>query len=144
MTAISTAKARTRIGALPPVTPISLPIKGSTKIVAGALVDRDAAGYAVNAATNTTGKPVGVAQETYDNSSGADGAISGNFLAGCWVFENSSSGDLITIAELGTDCYVVDNNTVAKTSNSNARHVAGKVYSVEADGRVGVVIDPVG
>lgn len=142
MTAISTARARSRIGALPPVAPISLPIKGSTKIVAGALVDRDANGYAINATASTTGQAVGVAQQTYDNSSGADGAIVGDFMPGCWVFANSTAGDAITIAEVGKTAYVVDNNTVAKTDGSSSRHAAGKIYSIEPDGSVGVMVDP--
>lgn len=142
MTAISTAKARTRVGQPPPIGPVSLKIKGSTKIVAGALVEKDTSGYAVNAATNATGKTIGVAQETYDNTSGSDGDITGDFMPGCWCFANSSAGDAITIADIGKDCYVVDNNTVAKTDNSAARHIAGRVYSVEADGTIGVYIDP--
>ena len=142
MTAISTARARTRIGALPPVAPINLPIKGSTKIVAGALVDRDANGYAINATASTTGQAMGVAQQTYDNSAGADGAMYGDFMPGCWTFANSAAGDAITIAEVGKTAYVVDNNTVAKTDGTGTRHAAGKIYSVEADGTIGVQVDP--
>lgn len=144
MAAITKATGRVAVGALPPVSPINLPIKGNTIIPAGALVDKDANGYAVNAATDTTGKTVGVAPQTYDSTGLADGAISGDFHFGTWVFENSTAGDAITIAEVGLDCFVVDNNTVAKTNGTNTRHVGGKVYAIEENGKVAVTINPVG
>ena len=36
-------------------------------------------------------------------------------------FANSASGDLITAAEVGSDCYIVDDQTVAKTNGSSTR-----------------------
>ena len=144
MTAITKATNRTRMGALPGVSPISAPIKGGIIIPQGALVDRDASGYAVNAATNTTGKALGVAQQTYDSTGLADGALVGDFQFGTWAFANSAAGDAITIADVGKTAYVVDNATVAKTDNSGARHAAGTIYSVEADGSIGVNINPIG
>jgi hypothetical protein len=53
---------------------------------------------------------------------------------GWFRFANSAAGDLITIADLGTDCYVVDNQTVAKTSGGATRSIAGKVRDIEAAG----------
>ena len=42
--------------------------------------------------------------------------------------------DLIAKADIGAICYVVDNQTVAKTDNSTARKAAGKIIDVDADG----------
>jgi hypothetical protein len=47
-------------------------------------------------------------------------------------FQNSTAGDLIAQADVGTDCYIVDDQTVAKTSGTNTRSVAGKVQEVDA------------
>ena len=46
---------------------------------------------------------------------------------GCWKFANSTAGDAITDADYGTTCYVVDNQTVAKTNGSSTRSAAGTV-----------------
>jgi hypothetical protein len=42
---------------------------------------------------------------------------------------------LITRAEIGDDCYIVDDSTVAKTNpGGNTRSVAGKIVDVDAKG----------
>ena len=46
--------------------------------------------------------------------------------------KNSASTDEITRAEIGDNCYVVDDQTVAKTSDSSARPVAGKIVQIDA------------
>ena len=50
-----------------------------------------------------------------------------------WFLANSTA-DPVTLAQTGKDCYVVDSQTVAKTSDTNARPVAGKVLGLENDG----------
>ena len=59
---------------------------------------------------------MGVAQQTYDNSAGADGAIfPATLRRAAGPSANNSAGDAITIAEVGkTALRVVDNNTVAR------------------------------
>ena len=37
-------------------------------------------------------------------------------------------------ADVGADCYIVDDQTVAKTNGTNTRSVAGKIIAVDADG----------
>ena len=51
-------------------------------------------------------------------------------LRAIW-FVNSTSTDQITQTECGSNCYIVDDQTVAKTSNSNARSIAGRVWRVD-------------
>ena len=53
---------------------------------------------------------------------------------GVHCLANSSSADAITLADIGSDCFIVDDQTVAKTSATNTRSVAGKVFDVDADG----------
>jgi len=77
---------------------------------------------------------VGVTEFDIDNSAGADGAAKGSVRRGCYQFANSAGADQITLASVGDSAYVVDNQTVAKTSATNTRPVAGKIVDVDADG----------
>ncbi len=105
----------------------------STKIYAGSIACRNASGYAVPGSTSTTLKALGVAVEQVNNT-GADGALKVQISKGTFRFGNSASADLITIADIGNDCYIVDDQTVAKTNGSSSRSVAGKVFGVDSDG----------
>jgi hypothetical protein len=115
-------------------------VKASTKIWAGALVVLNA-GYAVGGTTATGLIAVGRAEHAVDNSAGNNGDLTIKVRAGIFRFNNSASGDLIDITCIGANCYVVDDNTVAKTSNSSARSVAGIVKNVDAQG-VWVAVGP--
>lgn len=60
---------------------------------------------------------------------------------GCFLFDNSAGGDAITLADVGDDCFAVDDQRVAKTSATNVRPRAGTIVDVESAGvwvRVGV------
>jgi hypothetical protein len=113
---------------------ISVPVAASVKIYAGALVARDASGNATPGATATGILGLGRAESQADNSSGSAGDISVEVRKGVFKYENSSGGDEITGAEIGSDCYIVDDQTVAKTDGTSTRSVAGTVFEVEADG----------
>lgn len=130
MTALAAERETVKYGGGPAPEIVSLLMKGSTTIYKGALVALTSSGYALPGAATATNVTMGVALETKTNS-GADGAA--EILVGCGVFgfENSASTDLIAGTEIGLNCYVVDDNTVAKTSNSSARPVAGKVVKIE-------------
>lgn len=115
------------------------PVAAAAKIFAGSLVCLDASGNAVPGSTTTTIKVRGVAQEQVDNTGGAAGAKRIETRRGVFQFANSASTDQITRAEIGTQCYIVDDQTVAKTSATNTRSVAGVVRDVD-DGGVWVEI----
>lgn len=110
------------------------PVAAGTKIYAGALVAMNSAGYATKGAVSTTLRGVGVAEEQVDNSAGSNGDKRVKVRRGTFRFANSSSGDAITLADVGSDCYIVDDQTVAKTNGSNTRSIAGKVSDVDAQG----------
>lgn len=112
----------------------SFPVAASTKIYAGALVCINSSNLAVNGATATGLKTVGVAQALADNSAGAASAISVSVRRGVFCFANSASGDAIALADVGATCYVVDDQTVAKTDGTGTRSAAGIVRDVDADG----------
>lgn len=117
------------------------PVAAAKTIFAGALVCLSATGYATPGAVATTLIAVGRADEHVDNSAGADGDLTVRVRTGVFRFANSAAGDLIGITEIGKDCYVVDDQTVAKTSGTNTRSIAGKVIQVDDLGvwvRVGI------
>lgn len=108
----------------------------AVKIFVGAIVCVDTAtGFATKGATSTTLRGVGVAEQTVDNTAGAAGSQQIWFRRDGWFrFANSASADLITTADIGVDAYLVDDQTVAKTSATNTRSVAGRIRDVDAQG----------
>lgn len=110
------------------------PVAATTRIWGGAIVCINAGGYAVPGATATTLRAVGVAEGRADNSAGVAGAIRVRCRKGPHRFANSGSTDAIALTDVGSDCYIVDDQTVAKTNGTNTRSVAGKVFDVDADG----------
>lgn len=109
-------------------------IAASVIAYAGALLMRNAAGYVTKGATATGSVGIGRAEETIDNSSGSAGDERVDFREGVFHFKNSAAADEITVAEIGDVCWIVDDETVAKTSNSAARSPAGFVVDVDAQG----------
>jgi hypothetical protein len=112
----------------------SFPVAAAVKCYAGALAVINAAGYAQPGSVATTHKAVGMFDETVDNTAGANGAVNVKVKRGCFRFANSAAADQITLAEVGSDCYIVDDQTVAKTNGGATRSVAGKVRDVDANG----------
>lgn len=113
---------------------IEPPVAAATKIYGGSIVCINTSGYAVPGATSTTLKAAGVAENRADNSAGAAGDIRVRLRKGPHKFGNSASADAIKLSDIGSDCYIVDDQTVAKTSGTDTRSVAGKVFDVDDDG----------
>lgn len=110
------------------------PMAASVKVFAGSLVMRNAAGYLTKGATATGSVGVGRAEAQVDNSAGSAGDKALDYRPGVFQFKNSASTDAITIAEIGDKCFIVDDETVAKTDGSSARSPAGIVEDVDAQG----------
>ena len=113
---------------------IGVPMAAGAKIFAGALVVANANGYAEpgKAAANLT--YLGRAERAVDNTGGADGAKTALVRRRkAFLFANHST-DLVTQAELGKTCYVVDDETVGKSDGSGARSPGGRVLGVDAEG----------
>lgn len=109
-------------------------VAATKKIFEGSLVCLSATGFATPGAVATTLKADGVALTTVDNTSGADGAVSVEVRKGTYRFANSAADDAITRADIGNNCFVVDDQTVAKTNGTNTRSVAGLIVDVDAQG----------
>lgn len=112
---------------------LDYPVKASVKPIQGGIAVLNA-GYAAPGTTATGLIAVGRFEETVDNSAGANGAVIARVKRGTYKFGNSSAGDLIAQADVGADCYIVDDQTVAKTNGSSSRSVAGKIIAVDTDG----------
>jgi len=110
------------------------PAKGAARIFAGALVCLDATGLAIPGATALNLIARGRAEEHVDNSDGADSAVRVRVRQGRFRWNNSAAADAITRAEIGDTAYVVDDQTVAKTSGTNTRSPAGIIRDVDAQG----------
>ena len=104
----------------------------SQAIFAGSILMRNATGDLIEGAVATGSFGVGVAQERLGSTTAGVTPI--RYRLGIFRFANSSAGDLIAKVDIGTVCYIVDDQTVAKTSGTNTRSPAGVVDSVDALG----------
>lgn len=113
----------------------SLPMAAGAKVYAGTIAVIDASGNANKGSTATTLKAMGVFLAPYDNSGGSAGAVTCEASLGTFgPFANSTAGDAIAAADVGSTCYIVDDQTVAKTNGSATRSAAGTVWNVDAAG----------
>lgn len=135
MTALAANYARPRMGVGPLVAlTLAMPLAAAAHIYQGSLSALNQSGYLVPASADASLLIVGVAEAEGDNSSGSAGAVTLALRRGAFYLANSSSTDAITDADLGRNCYVVDDATVARTSNGGARPVAGVVAGVDSNG----------
>lgn len=103
-------------------------------IFVGALVCLSVTGYLVPASADITLKADGVAIEPANNTGGLDGAMMVTVEKRPSRLSNSLNADLITIANIGANCYVVDDATVGLTNGGGTRPIAGLIAGVDSDG----------
>ena len=114
---------------------LSLPVEASTKLFGGGIVVINASGNAVKGAANQNAlRAAGLAADPVDNSAGAAGAVNVDIRRDTSRLVNGTAADLLTRADIGATCYVIDDQTVGKTNGSSSRAVAGIVRDVDADG----------
>lgn len=119
----------------------SRPVAGSTLCYAGTIAVLNATGYAEPGSTATGLIALGIFSSLVDNSAGADGAEVAEIERGFFRFANSAGADEITVTDIGSLCYLVDDQTVALTDGTSTRSVAGIIDDVDDQG-VWVLIDP--
>lgn len=136
MTAATVERRYNQRGTFPPVAILGAAALGVAKVLAGCLVAMNLSGYVVP--VPSTPDPsltvLGIADSTQDNSGGSAGDLAVDVLRGVFLFENSSSTDALTAADIGRRCYAADNQTVARTSSNGLRPVAGKIVDVDSEG----------
>lgn len=107
------------------------PIKAATVCIQGGLAVLDA-GLAAPGRVAVGLIAVGLFVESA--TAVAAGDAKARVERGIFKFANSAAGDLIAQANVGADCYIVDDQTVALTNGGATRSRAGKVTAVDADG----------
>lgn len=109
-------------------------MRASVTAYKGGMVGIDSSGNAMPAGLLAGGtvRVIGVASATVTN-----GAVAGvekvETTSGIYKFLNHGA-DLVTAAAVGTNCFVVDDQTVALTNGAATRAIAGRVEAVESDG----------
>ncbi len=111
-----------------------LPVAANTLLYVGALAALDASGNVTPGATAAGLKGIGRVEVEADNSAGAAGDIHAVIRPGIYRWENSAAADEITATEVGLVCYLVDDQTVAKTDSGGTRSPAGIVFEVDSAG----------
>lgn len=111
---------------------IGYPIDAGVKVIGGGMVAFSAAGYARPAANSTTSRCMGVATETVDNTTGAAGAATVKVRRSCFAFATTD----VTVADVGKDCWAVDDQTVTKTLPATNPAKAGMIVAIEVIGSV--------
>ena len=115
-------------------------VEENTKIVEGALVSVNAAGYAVNATDTASERVVGVASAEADNTGGADGAIDVTvWTGGAHSFVAAFSA---AISNIGDKVYAVDNQTVDLAATTTNDVLVGVIVGVESSSQVRVLLTP--
>lgn len=98
------------------------------------MIARNAAGDLVKGLTTTGLVGADVALKLCDNSTGSAGDLTVEYSRQTARFANSGAADAITAAEIGDVCYIVDDQTVAKTDGTGSRSPAGLIAAVDAQG----------
>jgi hypothetical protein len=110
----------------------SYPVLTGVLIYENAIVVLDAAGYAKPGVPGTGLICCGRSTQQIDNTLGQSGDLFVRVKRGVFAYNNSAAADLIAQTEIGDACYIVDDNTVAKTDGVGTRSVAGKIVDVDA------------
>ncbi len=139
MSALTASRKTPQWGAIKAVLDdLEIPQKATTKIYQGAIVVLNA-GYGAPATTATGLIAAGVAMlnpntGVSDSTGLADGALTIRVRQGVFRFNCNTGGDVIAQADVGKYCYLVDDQTVAKSSNASARSKAGIIIAVDSSG----------
>lgn len=110
-------------------------VLAATKIFGGGLVCLDAAGFARPGADTVGFKIRGVAQDQVDNLAGANGDKSVTSRKGVYLFDSTG----LTIADIGSNMFISDDQTVVKTATVN-NIVAGVLVGIESSTKAWIKI----
>lgn len=108
-------------------------VAAATVCYAGGIAVLTSAGY-VQPGSATGGQvALGVFAERANNATGSAGDIKAKVESGTFRFGNSASDEALAVADIGKYCFIVDDQTVAKTA-AGGRSVAGIVRDVDSQG----------
>lgn len=107
---------------------LGLPVAASTKLDGGTMVATNASGFAISPATAGATAIWGLNEKVADNSSGSNGDIQATVRSGVFYLAQDGS---IAQANIGQNCYAVDDRTVSLSDNGGTRLYAGVIYPPE-------------
>lgn len=134
MTALATKRSTVRYGDAPVPSLLALGVAAAAVIHQGALVALNGDGFLVPADDDSSLRVVGRAEESIDNTDGADGDLSCNVRTGVFKWANSAGVDAVPSSHVGFPCFAIDDQTVALSSAGGSRPPVGIVVKVESDG----------
>ncbi|MCF6246913.1 MAG: hypothetical protein L3J69_06075 [Desulfobacula sp.] len=109
-------------------------VAASTLIEAGHMGAKNAGGFAVPASDTVGLIVLGRVENTVDNTGGANGDERVKILRkNAFAFKNSGTNPL-SIADIGTNAYVEDSETVTNAAGATNDIVAGKILDVDSEG----------
>ncbi len=111
-----------------------VPVAAGVKLYAGGMSAISATGFLVPVTAVTTLKGAARTAKFIDNTAGGNGAVLGEQELGTYRWDNSAAADLITRADIGSDAYGVDDQTVAKTNGGGTRSIVGRIADVDDQG----------
>ena len=118
------------------------PVAASTNVYTGTIGALNSAGYLTYAQDVAGGLIVaGRIESDGLNGSGSNGAVQVNCRRGVFKYNNSSRSSAayaLGIADVGSICYVEDEQTVQNAAGSTYKVKAGRVVAIAADGGVWV------
>lgn len=113
---------------------IVVPVAANTLVQVGLIACVNANGHAVEGSTATDLIYLGCFDDTANNITGAAGDLEVSIRTNeAYLFENSSA-DPIGQENLGTVCYIEDNQTVAASDGAGTRSKAGRVVGITNEG----------
>lgn len=132
---------RVNYGATPDGKNWAYPITNA-RLYEGTLIVINAAGHAAMASDTTgTTAVVGYLDAPADGAGTTAGTVEGRVRrGGVAEFETVAGGNAIVQADVGRDCYVVDNQTVAKQAGTTNGVIAGEVMGIRTVNGVTKVI----
>lgn len=119
---------------------VDIALKAGAKVFQGGIVCIDSTGYGVAASAALGLIACGIfdsekaAQPVLDNTAGASADLTARVQQGVFRLVNSGSTDTIAQADIGQVCFLVDDQTVAKTDGAGTRSPAGVIVGVDTSG----------
>lgn len=117
-------------------------IAATTTIYNGTIIATSATGDLRPAADVAGLAVVGVAPLRMQNTAGVAAKIVPGAKVRAGVFKFATTGvNAITAADLGRNCFVLDDQTVVRAAGTVNSIIAGKVEAIDADGSIWVSIN---
>lgn len=109
---------------------INVGLKANAIVFAGGIVAVDSSGWAVAAGDTATHKVFGRAEQSANNTGGANGAIRIDVAVGTFKYASAT----IAQADVGTFATIVDDQTVGLAAGTTNDVIAGRIEEFESDG----------